>query len=336
MIEMLGIMAIVALLALAIVPMLLTELDRVARQQEDSALKRIGEGLEKYVVRNQFIPDQTTWASAVSATLGDSTDRVLTNSRGLSRVLIIDPTFGVGTNGTVRPPFNQTALGSSAVTNPRYVIVSSMGQSLPATLTNGFAASSTAFDELWNLQDGAKPATWSWSGNGADLRVQRVNLAPFFHQVTLNNGTTLQGKYSVNGSTPITLPTSVYTCYLLAGSVLGLHSVDATVQSKELVTRSFSFAFEDGLWRGRLFAGTAAGSTSLSGADVEAAASSFLSAAANPTATASTAQVLAAIQNYLTCYNVWAAAGFPASGSTKTAVTTAQSTLDSLVAGLVN
>lgn len=335
MIEMLGMMAIVSLLAMAVVPMLMTELDRVAVQQEDTTLKRLGEGLEKYVVRNQIIPDHTTWAAAISAALGDSTDRVLTNSRGLSRVLIIDPTFGVGTNGTTRPPFTQTALGSTAVTNPRYVIVSSMGQNLPASLTSGFAASAADFEALWNAGDGAIPSGWTWNGNGADLRIQRINLTPLFHQVTLNNSTALAAKYSVNSSTPTTLPAATYTCYLLAGSVLGLHGVDASVQSKEMVSRPFSFAFEDSLWRGSLFAGTASGSAAISGSDLEAAATSFLSAAANPTGTTTTTQVLAAMQVYLTAYNVWAAAGFPATGTLKTSVDSAQTSLDALLAGLI-
>lgn len=56
MVEVLGIMAIAALLALAIVPMMLSELDRLALQQEETSLKRIAEGIEKYVVRNQILP----------------------------------------------------------------------------------------------------------------------------------------------------------------------------------------------------------------------------------------------------------------------------------------
>lgn len=336
MVEVLGIMAIAALLALAIVPMMLSELDRLALQQEETSLKRIAEGIEKYVVRNQILPDQSAWGAAVSAAIGDATDRVLTNSRGQRRVLLIDPTFGIGPGGTNKPPYTQTASGSSAVSNPRYVIVSSMGRDLPATFVSGYAATSTAFDEIWNLADGAAPASWSWSGNGTDLRVQRVNLTPLFHQVTLNNATALTGKYSVNSSSPSVLPSTTFTTYLLAGTVLGLHGVDSSTQAKEMVTRSFSFSFEDGLWRGRLFAGTAAGSTTVTGADLEAAASSFLSAPNNPTATATPAQVMAAVQTYLTAYNVWAAAGFPATGSTKTAVDAAQLALDSLAAGLVN
>ncbi len=335
MIEMLGMMAIVSLLAMAVVPMLMTELDRVAVQQEDTALRRLGEGLGQYVVRNQIIPDHTAWAAAISAALGDSTDRVLTNSRGLSRVLVIDPTFGVGTNGTTRPPFTQTALGSTAVTNPRYVIVSSMGQDLPASLTSGFAASAADFEALWNAGDGAIPSGWTWNGNGSDLRIQRVNLTPLFHQVTLNNSTALTAKYSVNSSTPTTLPAATYTCYLLAGSVLGLHGVDSSVQSKEMVSRPFSFAFEDSLWRGSLFAGTTAGSTTVSGADLEAAADSFLSSADNPNSTVTTDEVLAAMEVYLTAYNLWAAAGFPATGTLKTSVDTAQASLDALLGGLI-
>ncbi len=336
MIEVLGILAIAALLAVVIVPMMLSQLDRLAVQQEERALRRLGEGLETYILRNQSLPDHTTWAAAVSATIGDSTDRVLTNSRGARRVLLIDPAFGIGPAGNSQPPYTQTAAGSPTVTNPRYLLVSTLGQELPATLTSGFAANAQAFDELWNLNNGAVPASWSWTGNGLDLRFQRVNLTPLFHEVTLNNSSALAGKYSVNGSAPGLLPATTFTTRFLSGTVLGLHGVDSSVQSKELVTRSFSFSFEDGLWRGRLFAGTASGAANVTGADLEAAATTFLSSPANPTGSTTPEQLMAAMETYLTAYNFWAAAGFPNSGSTKTAVDIAQATLDSLAAGLIN
>lgn len=336
MIEVLGILAIAALLAVVIVPMMLSQLDRLAVQQEERTLRRLGEGLETYILRSQTLPDHTTWAADISATIGDATDRVLTNSRGARRVLLIDPTFGVGPTGTSRPPYTQTFAGSPTVTNPRYLLISTLGQDLPESLTSGFAASADAFNELWNLADGARPASWSWSGNGQDLRLQRVNLIPLFHEVTLNNSGALAGKYSVNGSTPGVLPATTFTTHLLSGTVLGLHGVDSSVQSKELVTRSFSFSFEDGLWRGRLFAGTSASTASVTGADLEAAATTFLSSPTNPAANTTPEQLMAAMETYLTAYNFWAAAGFPASGSTKTAVDIAQSSLDSLAAGLIN
>lgn len=336
MIEVLGILAIAALLAVVIVPMMLSQLDRLAVQQEERSLRRLGEALETYVLRSQTLPDQTTWADAIASTLGDAAARVLTNSRGARRVFLIDPTFGVGPAGTNRPPFTQTAAGSATVTNPRYLLISTVGRDLPATLSSGFAPTAQAFDELWNLDDGAAPASWAWSGNGQDLRLQRVNLAPLFHEVTLNNFTSLAGKFSVNGSTPEALPVTPFTTHLLSGTVLGLHSVDSSVQSKELVTRSFSFSFEDGLWRGRLFAGTLAPTASVTGADLEAAANTFLSSASNPTATTTPEQLMAAMETYLTAYNVWAAAGFPASGSAKTAVDIAQASLDSLAADMIN
>ena len=96
MIETLGVLAIIAALALALAPSLMSQMDRTALKQEEQLLQRLAAGLEQHVGRHRAIPDHTTWAAAVAAETGDSTSWVAANARGIPRMLVIDPRFGVG------------------------------------------------------------------------------------------------------------------------------------------------------------------------------------------------------------------------------------------------
>lgn len=338
MVETLGVLVIIAALALALAPNLMSQMDRTALKQEEQFLLRLAAGLEQHVGRHRTIPDHSGWVAAVAAETGESASWVAANARGIPRVLVIDPRFGVGPAGTNRPPFVQPPEGTSAVNKPRFVILSSMGPTLPAAVTNGFAATAEKFDELWSLVDGQVPGSWTWSGLGVDLKVQRVDLTPQFHYVTLNSIDLLPGRFTVDSSAVTEVTRSPISFYLLGGSVLGLVGTDGVTQSREVVDRAVSFSFEAGIWRGQVFAGTAL--TALTGSELEAVATSFLAAPANPAAQpagspTTTDQVYKAVQDYMSAYNAWALAGYPGSGSLRNAVVQTQTTLDTAAKYLV-
>ncbi len=333
MIEILGVLAILAVLAVAISPNLIGEMDRAAHRREEAHLLRIAAGLEKHVTQLHHLPDQMDWAALVAAQVGESAAWVGANARGGARLLVIDPEFGVGPTGTNRPPFDQTWEGSSSVSHPRYLIISSLGSDLPASIQAGFAPSPAAFAELWDLEDGHKPASWSWSGNVADLKLQRIDLTPQFHLVTLNSVDVLPGRFAVDESEPVEVTRSPISFYLLAGSTIGLLGTDSVSQSREIVDRTVSYSFEAGIWRGQLFAGIPV--VQLTGSELEAVATSFLAAPENPSATTTTDAVYTAVQNYMSAYIAWALAGYPGNGSLRTAVQTAQVTLEAATTDIV-
>lgn len=333
MIEILGVLAILAVLAVAISPNLIGEMDRAAHRREEAQLLRIAAGFEKHVTQLHHLPDHTDWAALVAAQVGESAAWVGANARGGARRLIIDPEFGVGPTGTNRPPFAQTWEGSGRVTHPRYLILTSLGADLPASVQAGFASSATAFAELWNLEEGHKPASWNWSGEAADLKLQRVDLTPLFHLVTLNSVDVLPGRYAVDESEPVEVTRSPISFYLLSGSTIGLLGTDSVSQSREIVDRTVSYSFEAGIWRGQLFAGIPV--VQLTGSELEAVATSFLAAPENPSASTTTDAVYTAVQNYMSAYIAWALAGYPGGGSLQTAVQTAQATLATATTDIV-
>lgn len=332
-IEILGVLAIIAVLALALMPNMVGELDRAAHLQEEQSLRRMALALEQHVVQHRELPDHDGWIGAVAAETGESSAWVATSPRGIPRVLWIDPRFGVGPDGTSRPPYVQTFEGTSKVSYPRYLLLSSMGVELPGSVHSGFAPSAAAFDELWNLTDGQKPASWTWSGTGSDLKLQRIDLTPQFHYITLNSIDLLPGRYTVDTSAIAEVTRSPTSFYLIGGSVLGLLGTDSSVQSREVVDRATSFSFEAGIWRGQLFAGIPL--TSLTGSELEAVATSFLAAPENTATTTTTEQVYTAVEQYMSAYNAWALAGYPSSGPLRDAVTQTQATLSSAAQQLV-
>src|SRR5260221_9369228 len=89
-IEMIGVLAVLAILAATIIPNLLRKLDQVAGDQESAALKSIGDGLQASIMRNRYIPDQTNWISRVATELGWNTNSVSTNSRSQPRFFLIN------------------------------------------------------------------------------------------------------------------------------------------------------------------------------------------------------------------------------------------------------
>src|SRR5881396_1136137 len=65
-IELIAVLAVIALLAASLVPTLIRQMDRIAGDQESAALKSFGDALNQSIRRNRYIPSQTDWASTVA------------------------------------------------------------------------------------------------------------------------------------------------------------------------------------------------------------------------------------------------------------------------------
>src|SRR6266516_4143191 len=97
-IEMIGTLTVIAILATILVPVLIRQLDKIAGDQESAALKSFGDALQQSIMRNRYIPSDADWASRIAAELGVNVSNVTTNARKKPRFFLIDPAFQVGTN----------------------------------------------------------------------------------------------------------------------------------------------------------------------------------------------------------------------------------------------
>src|SRR5881394_3978393 len=57
-IELIGVLAVTAILAAVMVPALIRQMDRIAGEQENVALKSVSDALQQSILRNRYIPNE--------------------------------------------------------------------------------------------------------------------------------------------------------------------------------------------------------------------------------------------------------------------------------------
>jgi hypothetical protein len=341
-IELLGIIALILILSLILVPVLIKKLDRLALEKEDTFLEEMSASFRASALRTRSIPGAGDFIQTLSDEMGLHTLDVTENSKGRPRLLVIDPDLRVGVDSNQVLPFVQTVVGTIEPISPRLMILSSLGAAFPVNITNGVAASTSVFDELWALSEGAVPNTWSnWNnGRGDDLRVQRMHLADLFVPIVLNNDANTLGQYSIDSLTTNTMPASfprTVENYYITDTVLGLHDISGNLETYEVVYQPDSYVFEMGIWRSR-FQGVDAGYPG--GFNLQVVADLFINAQWNPNAQsngdpATQVKIITAMESFMTEYILWADAGFPSHPSQKGDLNDAQYDLETYTNNLL-
>jgi len=341
-VEMIGVMAVVCILALALIPILIKQMDYAAGQKEIGQLKAFADAFRLGVLKTKIIPNQTGWDTIVATNLGLSVSQVRTNDRNQARVFLIDPAYQVGAS-VAGQSYVQTNTGAANLpVNPRLMILSSISPPLPGSLTNGVGLSSGpyAFNNIWDSSEGSIPAGWTWTGKGDDLKVQRLNLNDLFIQLVLNNADTnaTPGRYLMDGVGPNTVPNPNLSAYFIDGTVLGLVSCGSTpvLQYSEILHAPKSFDFILCTWKAEKFLGrTIQHPTPL---DLQTAADAFLSSSNNPDTKFGTTRsdVYNAMILYLNDYVLWASSSPAFNNSYGTPTSSAQTDLANKSGYLIN
>jgi len=324
-IEMLGVLAIVAILATVILSTTTRRLDIIAGNLETTNLANYAAALQNSILRTRRIPGpgRTDWATNIASELGASVSSVTNNPRNLLRCFLIDPNIQIGVNGGGLP--YQQSIAGSVITNGsglvvqpnvRVMILTSLGAALPSAVINA-SLSVAQFQNIWTNQDGSIPTDAIWSGfkSGDDLKVQRINLDSLFVQLVLYNyppfSTNPPGRYAIDHLATNSVPNATIgmDAYFLRNTILGLYEDPAVPdpQAEQILSRDASFVYIQQVWRGTLDLGQ--GPTAL-----ELAAGAFISSPTNAAAI-TPPQVVNAISNFMSAYNSWANASFPASGN---------------------
>lgn len=267
MIEMIGVIAIMAIAAAVMMPNLAQRMSRQNGEKEDKMLDILGEGLIRYVQTYQVIPGANTWISSVASVTGLTTNevrRVMPADSSTTRVYLIHPSFTPSSTsgGTFADPlWTQKVDGASAVTSPRILIVSVHKPGLTLPVTSGKATSTAAFDAIWDWvldpTTEAPPSGWSssWNGNGEYLHVERINLTPVFHRVTINNSEypDLVPIYSVGSVGKAALDSeAAMDAYFIGNTLLRFYKDDDNNNDLDIshsVTGTANFIYEGSQWR---------------------------------------------------------------------------------------
>jgi len=163
---MIGVLAIIAIVAAIITPNLARCISRINGDKEDDALVVLADGLTRYVKNYQTIPGANTWMTNVSTMTGlpVSAVRYVNADTSNGRVYLIHPAFVPTNAATSDPLWTQTSTGATSVTNARLLIISTHKSSLALPVSSGRASTTAAFDAIWDWNfdpvTKAPPAGW--------------------------------------------------------------------------------------------------------------------------------------------------------------------------------
>src|SRR5437667_3561213 len=87
-IEMIGVLAVLAILLTILAPSFVRQMDKTAGDQESANLKALGDAFQQSVMRNRYIPSDADWASAVATESGVDIASVTNTPRRQPRFLL--------------------------------------------------------------------------------------------------------------------------------------------------------------------------------------------------------------------------------------------------------
>lgn len=196
-IEMIGVLAIMAILAAVIAPNVVKQMQSARQDAEETNLRLLADGLVNYVLENRIIPQSGegfgTWASNIATQTDLPVEKVYENDLGCSRRYWFDPSTNLNGLSDNSAAYNQNTVSASSLsgyttsstatapTNPRAMIISD----LTPGCTNNILVSSVAH----NASNFA--AVWDQTGvltESSTLKIERINFSQLFETVTLQTG----------------------------------------------------------------------------------------------------------------------------------------------------
>lgn len=355
--EMVIVLAIIAILAAVLLPPMIKRLDLIASEKESATLKSMAQAFKESVQTWKHVPSETGWAQAVALQLGVEVGDVNTNERRQPRRFLIDPALRIGNNNSPSLPYTQPVAGAQ-VTNgvappgdrvvrpirPRFMIVTSTSRALPGGVVSGISPSSGAFafTNIWETPEGVVPAGWSWDG-AQDLKIQRIDLSDLFVQAILSNkDTNLTAYYAIDdiGTNSVSPFTNPPDSYYIRTTELRLLNNPQAVEYSEILQESANYIFELGSWQAKPYLGRGVGQPGA--LDLQRAMNLFLAAPTNAAAQNGVVQVQVhdAMISYMSNFVTWRNAGYPGQfqgqGNPPAYVDNAQTALANLTSDIID
>lgn len=340
--EMIGILGIIALLAGVALPVAIRILDRIAADREIAALKTIGEGLQTAIVRSRSVPNPAYWVSFVATHAGMDADTIDRTPRKRLRVLVPDPasTF-LNQNPTQPVIYAQTTAGLAAVpVKSRLILLSCLGGQL-----NVGTLDEAQFETLWST--GTLPGIFT--GRPDDLKMQRIDLSRLFVKLAIGTYAVGEnfdpvpiklGQYSIDGGTTnFALHGGAPAAWYLRGTVLRLFTQEKipVPDHTHILNADVSFVYEDSEWRTSILGMSVVGKGDLSSVVED-----FLKAYPNKDAKYYTSsdpyapqrRVVTTMKDFMAAYRAWELAGANPAPAQKDPVINARHTMLDAMYGL--
>ena len=202
-VELIGVLAILSILASFITPNLINQLRSARRDAEDQQLANIAQGIELYIRQTRTFPANLTALSPdyVPTSAGQLTN----NANGFLRYFFIQPNIGGYTNAV--------GLAPTALADARFILITNLTQHAAPIITTD-----AEFETWWNTDETGTP----------DLKIHRGHVGHLFHLLSLS-ADGAGGSYAIDG-TPTnsgggTLAANIR--YHLTGTTIALDEANA-------------------------------------------------------------------------------------------------------------
>ncbi len=173
-VEMIGVLAILAILASFITPNVMNQLRSARRDAEDHQLANIAQGIELFVRQNRVFPENLADLSPdfVPTSTGQLTD----NPNGFLRYYFVQPNISSYTNAA--------GLAPGSLADARFLLITNLLQNAAPTITTD-----AQFETWWDTDETATP----------DLKIHRGHIGQLFHLLSLS-ADGAGGSYSIDGT----------------------------------------------------------------------------------------------------------------------------------------
>ena len=187
--EMIGVMAVMAILAGALAPAIFQMIDDGYQTAEIQSMETLRTALEDAIRSNKEIPSakDSDWTTAVADFAGFAPSRVLYNDKNFKRRLYVDPKFFSKKNKAFKGYVQNQGLASKPH-SPRMMLVSNLEGNIKTKLNNN-----KQFSAVWEQTKKAKIK------ESKTLIIERINLAPLFKRVVLSNSFSSQTGFELEG-----------------------------------------------------------------------------------------------------------------------------------------
>lgn len=159
--ELIGVLAILAILGSFITPNVINQLRNTRRDAEDQQLANIAQGIELFVRQNRSFP--ANLAALSPDFVPTSTGQLTNNPNGFLRYYFVQPNISGYTNATGLAPAN--------LADSRFLLITNLEQNTAPTITTD-----TEFERWWNLDETGTP----------DLKIHRGHVGHLFHLLSLS------------------------------------------------------------------------------------------------------------------------------------------------------
>jgi len=193
-IEMIGVLTIISILAAIVVPNVFKQIDRVNSDAESRSLTALAGEFEQFILEKKQIPSSANWTTSLAQVSAVPLSKIVSNDRGFKRALYVDPRFFTTADTNFAGYSQNTGLLTMPV-SPRVMIVSN----LKADVTNSITTFA-AFDAVWNQSAG------SVITESDDVKIQRMHLSHLFNNLTLLNEKAASPYYQLENGTLSPIP----------------------------------------------------------------------------------------------------------------------------------